>query len=275
MNVDDLREELHRRADRVAGSRHEDRLAGVRSKVTATRRERAAGSVAAVATAAVAALVIVPQVGQDTARPNRSDPVAPAPSSTSATQPGTEPLVFPASIDGDTLIGSKLTRPGQKTLTWRVTLDNLDVLAALACQRPEGISQDRLQWWSINGRRLSGQSCLAEFPPEEIDPLPFPWRSFGVRPGKPFTISSAIWRTLGEGQGEQRIQVEGAQFGVALYERTGERVYPDGVELTVIRDADDGHRYRLMRFRTKPVKEGRELSLTVPATHEAMHITYG
>ena len=68
MRVDDLREELHRRAERVAGSRNEDRLAGVRSKVAASRRRRAAGSVGAVVVAAEAALVIVPQVAEDLTR---------------------------------------------------------------------------------------------------------------------------------------------------------------------------------------------------------------
>ena len=272
MNTDDLRDELTRRAGEVDDAR-QHLLTGVHSKVTAKRRARAAGSVGAAALA-VAALVLVPQVADDAAPPDRIDPAAPTSSSPSTPEQTTDPLVFPRSIDGDTLIDSAMNQPGQSTLTWRVVLDDLNVAISQFCRLPENTAFDPNArplvgvHVAIDGRPAYGWSCVtAERPGNPASEVP--WRSFGVSPRKPFTMSMWLERA------EKRIHVPGTRFGLGLYARTGGRLHPDGVELRVIKDGYDGHRYRLADYRTQPVAEGRELTLVVPPSDQPVYLTYG
>lgn len=273
MSVEDLRAELNQQADRVTDAGHNERLAGVRGKVTATRRTRAAGSVGAAALA-VTALVLVPQVADDAVRPDRMEPAAPTSSSPSTPEQTTDPLAFPPSIDGDTLIDSSMNRPGRSTMTWRVVLADLNVAISQFCRLPKNTAFDPNVYplvgvhLAINGRPAYGWSCVtAERPGNPA--FEMPWRSFGISPGKPFTISMWLERA------EKRIQVPGTRLGLGLYARTGDRVRADGVELTVIKDAADGYRYRLREYRTRPVAEARELSLIVSASGRPVYLVYG
>ena len=272
MNIDDLRDELNRRAGHVDGTRHQDRLTGVHSKVTAKRRARAAGSLGAAALT-VAALVVVPQVAADMVQPDVDDPAAPtSPPTPSRRTP--EPLAFPASIDGDTLLDSTMNKPGRNTLTWRVVLDRLDVLASAFCRLPKDSSYDPATrplvglYWAIDGRTLYGSSCSSDRPGEATQG-PVPWRDYGVQPGQPFTISMWLQRA------GNRIQEPRARFGLGLYALTGQRVHSDGVELPVIKDASDDHRYRLVDYRTRALVEARALSLVVPASDRPVYLVYG
>jgi hypothetical protein len=264
MNLDDLRRELRTRAAEPGPTSMPDRLAGVQTKVRAARRRKAAASgVAVLASVSVLGLAFAQVWDGDRAEVAE-----------------TEFVPLPDRLHGDLLIHEQYNDPGESELSWDVTLnDDLRVVPHMTCQLPgdavlpQGDGPVLLQW-GVGGTSTFGSQCGADavsvLQPE--GPVTrAEWRRLGVRPDKPFEIE--MWLE----QGADRIEVDGARFGIGLYDKIGDREHRSGVELPVIVDlGDDSYRLDRDRFETLPLSEDqRRLELRIPASDTPIAVAYG
>ncbi|HEU0285754.1 MAG TPA: hypothetical protein VFR22_01845 [Nocardioidaceae bacterium] len=260
MNLDDLRRELQDRAGEPGDTPISDRLAGVRSKVAAARRRRVVASgVAAIASLAVIGVVSTQLVSLGRDDLNDSDLAH-----------------MPHRLNGDQLKEASYNN-GASELSWTAELKNLDVLTRATCVLPDGVvppepDDTLLLEWTINGAATYTVTCGTEDHPgigTNGPATPAEWRALGVTPGAEIDVDAFLV------QGGSKVDVPGAQFGVALYEKTGVRAFGDGVELTKVLDVGDD-RYELVRWKTRPLTEGkRTLRLRTPVSDGSIAIVYG
>lgn len=268
MSLDDLRRELRNRAGDPGTTSMSDRLAGVQTKVAVARRRKAvATGVATLATLAVVGVAAPQLVGGD-----GGDEMADA-----------ELVRMPESLNGDLQIAARYNE-GAGELSWRVPLDDLDVVTRTTCVLPDDPSLPSpgapvMLAWTIDG----GGPVLGDYETQcgiGDDP--------GVGSLGPAT--RADWQGLGAARGTeieievrleqegQPIEVPGAQFGVALYDKTGERQVSHGIELSVLIDVA-GETYRLEKHKTRPLAEyedgARVLRLRTPAADVPAAVVYG
>jgi hypothetical protein len=261
MDLDDLRRELKARATDPGSTPMPDRLAGVRGKVRAARRRKTAAAGAAVLASVSVLGVAWAQVLDD------GDQVA-----------GTEFVPFPDQVNGDVLIDQKYNDTGASELTWSVTLDGLDVVPRVTCALPSDAVLPRtdgpvMLTWKVGGSVVSTE-CASVLPADAQPAGPTnraSWRAEGIKSGKPFEVE--VWLA----QSGERIDVEGARFGIGLYQRTGVQKHSAGVELPEVVDVD-GEQYRLTDgFETLPLAPSgdRRLHLDLPETSEPVAVVYG
>ncbi|HYJ66328.1 MAG TPA: hypothetical protein VEX15_01560 [Nocardioidaceae bacterium] len=262
MDLDDLRRELRTRAADPGSTPMPDRLAGVRGKVRAARRRKAAA-------AGAAALASVSVLGVAWAQTlDGGDQVADA-----------KLVSFPEQLNGDLLIDEHYNESGTSQLTWSVTLDGLDVVPRVTCALPSdadlpSTSERVMVVWNAGGTTVSTE-CASVLPGDVQPAGPTTrgaWRDSGIESGEPFEVEMSLK------QGAESIDVEGARFGVGLYQRTGTRQHSDGVELPEVVDVEGEH-YRLLDdyFETLPLVEAdqRRLRLDLPETSDPVAVAYG
>jgi hypothetical protein len=260
MDLDDLRRELRARAADPGRTSMPDRLAGVRGKVrTARRRKAAAAGAAVLASVSVLGVAWAHILGG-------GDQVA-----------GFEP--FPDHVNGDRLVEHKYNEGGASHLTWTVTLDGLDMVPRVTCAVPPGAVLPRsdepvMLTWRIGTRTVS-EECASVLPAEVQPAGPMTradWQQAGVRSGDPFEVGVRLT------QGGEEIEAEGVRFGIGFYEKTGDRLYRDGVALPKVVDLEDGQ-YRLSAggVKTLPLElaERRRLQLDIPETSGPVAVVYG
>jgi len=260
MNLDDLRRELQDRAGEPGDTPMSDRLAGVRSKVVAARRRRVVASgVAAIASLAVIGVVSTQLVNLGRDDLNDSDLAH-----------------MPHRLNGDQLKAASYNN-GESELSWTAELENLDVLTRATCVLPDGVvppepDDTLLLEWTINGAATYTVTCGTEDNPgigTNGPATPAEWRALGVTPGAEIDVDAFLV------QAGSKVDVPGAQFGVALYEKTGVRAGGDGVELTKVLD-DGDETYQLVRWKVRPLTEGnRVLRLHTPVSDGPIAIVYG
>jgi hypothetical protein len=286
MNVGDLKSELARRAEEVGqGATANARLAQVHERIAARRRATVASAVGA---ATLAALVAVVATSSVLGRPESQSPVAPATQHASPSpdvkRPTSQRYEFPPLIDGNELIAAKINQPGETTITWRLRLDDLDVLVSEFCDVPPSLDDTSqrdsgvMATWAVNGDDFAGQSCSSGSVAGDTGAYGYGnslarnvavWRDAGVRPGQPFTITMRL------SGGQNKPELAKARFGLGLYARTGEVVTAHGVTLPVVREGQGYGRFRLVDYRIQPVSQGHRLSMTIPASDEPLSVTFG
>jgi hypothetical protein len=260
MDLDDLRRELRARAADPGSTPMPDRLTGVRGKVRAARRRKAAAAGAAVlASVSVLGVAWVQTLDE-------GDRVA-----------GTEFVEFPEQINGDLLIDEQYNESGASQLTWGVTLNGLDVVPRVTCALPDNADLPRgdlpvMVEWKVGSTTVSTE-CASVLPADVQPAGPTTraaWRRSGVKSGEPFDVEVSLK------QGGETIDVAGARFGIGFYQRTGVRQHSDGVELPDVVDVE-GERYRLTDFETRPLAlaEHRKLRLDLPETSDPVAVVYG
>lgn len=269
MNVDDLRRELSERAEVTHGSHASARVAAVHARIAERRRRAVAGGVAAAALA-IAGVALAPVALERVAQP------APPASS------GTNRVAFPPRLNGDTLIAYRLNEPGESTVTWQVTVADLDVLTSDYCTvpatyRPHIVAKARLMMmWAVNGDDFLGRSCSTGGQPGETPATGFGngpaanasvWRAAGAEPGKPFTISMRL-----EIDGTP-VSVPQADFGLGLYARTGKRFTTYGLDLPEVLEGTMPGRFELVEVTAQPVARTRVLSARI--TQRPSVLMYG
>jgi len=217
MNVDDLRTELARRGEQATSLGSPNRLAEVHARIDARRRATVATAVGGTAAAALVAVAATAGVLDGAAR---HEPIAPA---TQLPAPTPDPYAFPERVDGNALIASRLNQPGETTLTWRLTLDSLDVAWNQFCDTPTRVrpgDTHLMATWFANGEDMFGTSCGPGNGPgasliQGVTPRGTrgAWRDAGVRPGEPFTLTMRL-----TGIKEHPQAAAQARFGIGLYE---------------------------------------------------------
>jgi hypothetical protein len=260
MNLDDLRRELQARAAEPGATSMSDRLTGVRSKVVAARRRKAVASgVAVVASLAVVGLASIPLIDRG------DDDLA-----------DTDLVRMPESLNGDALITDGYNEGGESELSVEARLDGLDVDVRAACALPDGVvppEPDEPLMLKVQIRNsISIFPCrpAAESGPVSVGPANRAgWQELGFRSGE---VAEA---TVSLQQGNDPVEVPGAQFGVAFYEKSGDRVHRGDVVLTERLDVG-GETYQLVRLRTHRLAEGgRVVRLRTPASDAPLMLVYG
>lgn len=258
MNLDDLRRELRNRAGEPGTTSMTDRLAGVQSKVVAARRRKAVASGVAVASVAVVGLASIQLIDRD-------DDLA-----------DTDLVQMPDSLNGDLLIADGYNDGGESELSVDVPLDTLNVVTRAACALPDGIvPPERDEPLMLKVQIASGLDSIPCRPAVESGPIsvgpesPADWRALGFRPGDEAEATVTLQ------QGGEDVDVPGAQFGVAFYEKSGDRVHRGDVELEKRLDVGD-ETYRLVKYRThRLVEGGRVVSLQTPSSDAPFMLVYG
>jgi hypothetical protein len=262
MNLDDLRRELRNRAGEPGTTSMTDRLAGVQSKVVAARRRKAVASgVAVVASLAVVGLASTQLIDRD-------DDLA-----------NTDLVQMPDSLNGDSLIADGYNESGESKLTVAARLDTLDVVVRAECALPDGIVPPEPDEQLMLAVEISGGASsfneikcrpAAESGPTSVGPAnPAEWRSLKLRPGDEAEATVSLQ------QGAEDVDVPGAQFGVAFYEKSGDRVHRGDVELEERLDIGD-ETYQLVQLRTHRLTEGgRIVRLRTPASEAPFMLVYG
>ncbi len=260
MNLDDLRRELSNRAGEPGTTSMTDRLAGVQSKVVAARRRKAVASgVAVVASLAVVGLASTQLI-------DRGDDLA-----------NTDLVQMPDSLNGDLLIADGYNA-GESELTVEARLDNLDVVSLAACALPDGIVPPEPDEPLMLTVEIAGGASSASIPcrpaaesgPTPVGPAnPFEWRESGLRPG------DVVEATASLEQGDDPVDVPGAQFGVAFYAKSGDRLHRGDAEILERLDVG-GQTYQLVQLRTHRLTEGgRVVRLRTPASDAPFMLVYG
>jgi hypothetical protein len=211
MDVDDVRRTLARQANALEGEAQGDRLAGVRGRVTATRRRRAAGSVAGVAGLAVAAVAVASQLTGVTA-PAETGPALNPPITTSSPR-------FPETVGDRTLLGSRVSAVGETTVQLRVVPLTLDLAWGADCSRParpgHRLFYQRLVFeFRINGHDTAGVECdtSPSVGGTTVGVSKSELRDFGVRPGEPTVVTARIVTKSGA-----PANINDARLGLAVY----------------------------------------------------------
>jgi hypothetical protein len=260
MNLDDLRRELRTRAAEPGPASMPERLAGVRSKVRAARRRKAAATGAAVlASVSVLGLVWGPlwQGGGDDVAEGEFVPL-------------------PTQIHGDRLIDAEYNDSDSGQLSWSVTLDDLGVIARVTCHLPDNVVLPHgdapvMLRWGVDGSLTYGSECGSagvsnlqpDGPTSRSD-----WRALGVQRDESFDLDVRLE------QGADRIDVAGARFGIGLYE-VGDRERSHGVALPLVVDLDEDS-YRLGDHKTLPLTDDRRrLRLEIPESSAPIAVVYG
>jgi hypothetical protein len=272
MNLDDLRRELRTRASEPLPTSMSDRLAGVQAKVTVARRRKAVASAAAT----LVTLTVVGFAATQFVGGGDGDEMADA-----------ELVQMPQELNGDLQIAARYNE-GAGDLSWTVPLDDLDVVTRTTCLLPAGAALPNadapvmLSWTIDGGTPVSGQystQCGTADDPSVSTLGPTTredWREIGAQRDGEVQIQVQLQ------QDALPIEVPGAQFGIALYDKTGERVTSDGVELPVRIDVD-GETYELLQeeedFKTQRLTESagrdRVLRLQTPASDAPLAVYYG
>jgi hypothetical protein len=260
MDLDDLRRELRTRAAVPGRTSMPDRLAGVRGKVRAARRRKAVAAGAAVlASVSVLGVAWTQMLGG-------GDQVAGG------------FVRFPHQVNGDRL-GQHKYNEGTSHLTWSVRLDELDVVPRVTCAVPPYAALPStdlpvMLTWTVGTQSVSGE-CASVLPADVQPAGPTTradWREAGVASGELFDVEVSLT------QGGEDIEVEGVQFGIGLYEKTGVRRHSDGVAVPKVVDLEDGQ-YRLSDdgFKTLRLEqaERRRLRLNLPETSGPVAVVYG
>lgn len=281
MDVDDLRSELARRAEQMpAELGTAARMAAVRRRVRA-RRQRLAGGVVGVAVLGVGVVALVPAVvDRDTGQVVA--PAAPTqmPSGEQLFPVTLDPGSWPSRIDGNSLLAGRISEPGNRTATWRMTVPTLDVGLSIFCRidtqnfpRADR-SSDVNASITINGRAAYGTLCSTGETLESatrLSDLTASLRSVGVRPGKPFTVQMSVKRD------GVPVPVSRALLGVGIYAQDGEvREIGPGVSLQVLQGVP-GDEARLAEFYTGPVTGTKALVRvwTQRSTPAGSTVSYG
>ena len=269
MNLDDLRRELRTRAAEPGPTSMSDRLSGVQSKVSAARRRKAVASGAAT----LVTLTVVGFAATQIVGAGDGDETADA-----------ELVQMPEELNGDLQIAARYNE-GAGDLSWTVPLDDLDVVTRTTCVLPAGAALPNaaapvMLSWTIEGSdserpgTYSTQCGVGDDPGvSSLGPATRgDWHDLGVRRGDEIQIEVRLE------QEARPIEVSGAQFGIALYDKTGDRRTSDGVELPVLLDVGD-ETYELRDFRTRRLaeSEGRErvLRLRTPESDAPIAVIYG
>lgn len=259
MNLDDLRRELRTRAGDPGRTSMPDRLAGVRGKVRAARRRKAIAAGAAV-------LASVSVIG-----------VAWAQILGGSNQVAGGFVRFPHEVNGDTLVQHKYNE-GASHLNWSVTLDSLDVVPRVTCALPPAADLPTTDLpvmlkWTIGSSTVSGE-CVSVLPAEVQPAGPMSradWKEeAGVTSGERFDVEVSLT------QGGRTIEVEGVQFGIGFYEKTGARRHSHDVALPEVVDLEDAQG-RLIKVKTLPLDNAdpRRLRLNLPETTGPVAVAYG
>jgi hypothetical protein len=262
MNLDDLRRELRNRAGEPGGTPMDDRLAGVRSKVVAARRRKAVAS----GVAAIASLAVIGVVSTQLVNLGRDDPK------------NTDLAHMPQSLNGDELVAARYN-DGASQLSWTVKLEHLDVLTRATCVLPDGVVPPESNDPLVLAWRIGSQQYTVACGPED-DPgvgtngpsTRADWRELEVRPGAEVAVDVSLL------QNGEPVDVPGAQFGVGIYEKTGDRVHRHGVELTKVLDIGDDS-YELVRWKIRPMTampdDDRTLRLRTSEADGSIAVVYG
>jgi hypothetical protein len=259
MNLDDLRRELRDRAGEPGTTSMTDRLAGVQSKVVAARRRKAVASgVAVVASLAVVGLASTQLIDRD-------DDLA-----------NTDLVQMPDSLNGDLLIADGYNDNGESELSVTARLDTLDVVVRAACALPDGIvPPEPDEPLMLKVQISSGLNSIPCRPAAESGPTPVGpedtagWRDLGLGPGDEAEATVSLT------QGDEDVDVPGAQFGIAFYDKIGDRVHRGDVELEKRLDVG-GDTYELVELRTHRLTEGgRVVRLRTPASDAPFVLMYG
>lgn len=260
MNLDDLRRELQDRAGEPGGTPMPDRLAGVRSKVVAARRRKAVAS----GVAAIASLAVVGLVSTQLINLGRDD------------LHDSDLAHMPQKLNGDKLKEASYN-DGASQLSWTAELKNLDVLIRASCVLPDGVvppepDDPLVLSWSIDSSTTYTVTCGSEDNPgvgTNGPSSPAEWRALGINPGDEIDVDAELL------QAGEPVDVPGAQFGVALYDKTGDRVSEYGVELTKVIDVGDDT-YELQSYKIRPLTvQDRILRLRTPVSDGPIAIVYG
>jgi len=269
MNLDDLRRELRTRASEPGPASMSDRLSGVQSKVTAARRRKAVASGAAT----LVTLTVVGFAATQFVGGGDGDEMADA-----------ELVQMPEELNGDLQIAARYNE-GAQDLSWTVPLDDLDVVTRTTCLLPADAAPPNadalvmLSWTIDGGAPIPGQystQCGTAGDPSVSTLGPTTredWREIGARRNGEVQIQVELQ------QDGEPIEVPGAQFGIALYDKTGDRVTSGGVELSVLIDID-GETYKLQDgYKTRELAEtaGRDrvLRLRTPESDAPLAVLYG
>jgi hypothetical protein len=269
MNLDDLRRELRTRASEPGPTSMSDRLAGVQSKVTVARRRKAVASAAAT----LVTLTVVGFAATQFVGGGDGDEMADA-----------ELVQMPQELNGDLQIAARYNE-GADDLSWTVPLDDLDVITRTTCLLPAGAALPNadapvmLSWTIDGGTPVPGQystQCGTADDPSVSTLGPTTredWREIGAQRDGEVQIQVQLR------QDDKPIEVPGAQFGIALYDKTGKRV-PTGDDVELLDRIDvDGETYELQDFKTERLAEtaGRDrvLRLRTPESDARLAVYYG
>lgn len=216
MKLTDLRDELSTRADESEQHAYGDLLPGVRRKVRRTKRNRIAGSVAGVATVAIVAAGIVPNLtGSDSPDPARTPTVQPPADHTrnGITFKGLE-------ANGDILQQARIGDAGQNAVSFRWTPTTRGAALRVVCTATDTINHSA----SV---RFNGVSLLSECiggtepgPPQDLPASDALWTN--ITPGEPVDVTIELVDTAG-----RRVTDRSATLGAALY-TIGSRIEPSG-----------------------------------------------
>jgi hypothetical protein len=280
MNIDDLRQSLATISQEVDPLDEANRIAAVDALVVRARRRRVATGIGCATFVAVLALVApnLLHTGDGGPRPANHPSTK---RSAGSVLPTVEDLGtrFYTSPAGDTLLGERMGRPGQRAVTLRVVPTTTDLSYRSLCwglRSPGG----RLAYdVSADSSPLKSSSCDAQpygplGPDTRFGSSPRAnrdgWRTVGVVPGKPIRFRVSLRPGVHPGSAASPIQL-----GIAVYADTGPVVHDHGVwfarEVVV-----DGHTYSLVRRRFGDVAGVRgHLRLDLPRAPRPLYVVYG
>jgi hypothetical protein len=267
MNLTDLSAELQAQAASTDPTAGITRLTGVRHRIR-LRRRRQVATVAGLAAAGVAAIVLVPGLSGSGVR---ADSIAPA------SRPS-DPLAFRPAESGDPLIASVVGKPGEGEVVLWITPTTGNLALSDFCRAPEenGVQAEYIT--TVNGHEMTSSDCGPDDEPNQGS----------VSGGEAGAENAASWARRGLIPGREsviKIKIkmnkpgaaipDSVRLGLGLYELSAPRVTSDGVAIQTLYDIED-HSYRLAGYRTaKTTAKVHSLTIDVPPGRYPAKVLFG